>query len=255
MKSLKKAFEILEIFLDVEQSELRLTDLAKESGLKIATVNRIAAALVDSGYLSQPEKRGKYSLGPKLLYFANVLKSKNPTREIIRPYLLNLNSLVNESIAVFNFDGHKIYCVEDVASKHPLRIHLDPFGIIPLYCSASGKIFLSNMKEQELDKYFNSSDLQAYTQNTITDLNAMKRHLVMVAQEGIAYIDEEFYVGVRSMAAGIRDTQGKYSSAVEILGPSVRLTRSRMIEILPELKRCASDIAKELGYREKTISK
>ena len=94
MKSLKKAFEILEVFLNIdyeEVREIRLTDLAKLSGINIPTVNRIASSLVEMGYLRQNEKRGKYSLGPKFMYFTHVLKRHNSLNEIVKPFLIKLN--------------------------------------------------------------------------------------------------------------------------------------------------------------------
>jgi len=249
MKSLKKTFEILEVFLNIDSEEvrgLRLTDLAKLSGINIPTVNRIASSLVEMGYLSQTQKRGKYSLGPKFLYFDHVLNKHKSFKDIAQKFLIKLYESVGETVTLVSFYGKRIYYVEEIPSKLPLRIHPDPISITPLYCSGSGKIFLANMSEQELNDYFYKTDLRSYTENTITDQNILERHLMMVAKEGVAYDDEELYVGVRSVAAGIKDIKGNVSWAVSILGPSVRLTRSRMVEITPEVRDCAEQLSSAL---------
>jgi IclR family transcriptional regulator, KDG regulon repressor len=243
MKSLRKAFEILEIFLEVKAKDLRLSDLAKLTGLKIATVNRICIALVELGYLNQMEKRGKYSLGTKFLYFDNVLKQENPSKEIIRNYLVKLNESVEETVVLVNFDGRRIYYIDEVPSKHTLRIDPDPIAITPLYCSGLGKIFLSSYPEKKLEEYFRNTEIRAFTPNTITDLDVLKKHLIMVARDGIAYDDEELIPGVRNVAAGIVNTKGVFTSGVGVLGPSVRLTPAKMIEIAPQVKQCAKGIS------------
>ena len=62
MKSLHKALDILETFLEVGSGEIRLSEIAKITGIHKATVNRIASVFVARGYLNQLERRGKYSI-------------------------------------------------------------------------------------------------------------------------------------------------------------------------------------------------
>jgi len=248
-KSLVKAFEVLELFLEVERDDLRLADIAKLSGLKMSTANRIAATLVDLGYLSQSGKRGKYSIGKKLTFFDSILSKKNTFKDLVRPYLIKLNESTGETVVLVNFDGKRVFFVENIISKHALNIRPDWSTTTPLYCTGVGKIFLADMTEPELEAYFKNTDIKSYTPNTITDLNLLKRHLMMVAQEGVAYDDEEFLPGVRNIASGVKDNEGKTFCCIGILGPTVRLTRAKMIDITVDLKRYTSEISKEIGFK------
>ena len=139
--------------------------------------------------------------------------------------------------------------VERIDAGHPLKIIPDDGPVTPLYCTGIGKILLASMTEPEIEEYFDKTDIKAHTPNTITDLNLLKKHLMMVSKDGFAYDDEELYPGVRNVASGIRDAEGKIVSCVSVLGPSVRLTRAKMTEIAPDVKRCAMEISKALGYR------
>jgi len=247
MKSLRKAFEILELFLEVKSEELRLAEIAKLSGLNISTANRIASVLVELGYLGQTEKRGKYSIGKKFLYFDRILSKKNTFIDLVRPYLLRLNESTGETVNLVNFDGKRVYYIETIMSKHALNIRPDTIAITPLYCTGVGKIFLAAMTEPELNEYFKNADIKAYTPNTITDIDLLKEHLKRVAREGVAYDDEELMPGVRNIAAGIKDSQGKTFSCIGLLGPAIRLTRPKMEEIAAELKQYTSIITSEIG--------
>lgn len=249
MKSLNKALDVLEIFLDVAGTEMRLSELAQLTGLNKATVSRIVAALVKRGYMNQVERRGKYVLGTKFLNFSAVIKQRNKIRDIAMPHLGKLNQLVEESVALFSLDGGRAVFVEEVHTKYPLRIVPDPTSAVPIYCTAIGKIFLADKTAQDLEEYLQHTDIRAYTPNTITDLNRFKSHLRTVAKEGVAYDDEEFYSGLRMVAAGIRDTEEKLVAGIGVMGPSVRLTVARMKEIAPDVKHCAMEISMDMGYR------
>ena len=107
----------------------------------------------------------------------------------------------------------------------------------------------AQMTDKELETYFNSNDMIAYTTNTITNLNQLKTHLLTIVNEGVAFDDEEFKFGTRNVAAGIKDVEGRFIASIGVLAPSVRLTRAKMVEIAPEVKRCAVEISKVLGYK------
>ena len=250
MKSLNKALDVLEVLLNLGGSEIRLSEIAQLSGLNKATVSRIVSALVKRGYMHQVERRGKYVLGTKFLDFSAIIKQKNRIKDVAMPHLIKLNRLVEEAAALFGIDGERAIFVEEVHSKYPLKITPDPTFSVPLYCTGIGKILLANKTAQELEKYFNNTDIRAFTPNTITEFNHLKSHLMTVTKEGVAYDDEEFSPGFRMVAAGIRDANERLIAGIGVMGPSARLTRSKMKEIAPYVKYCAMEISMDLGYRE-----
>ena len=250
MKSLNKALDILEVLVDLGGSEIRLSELAQLSGLHKATVSRIVSALVKRGYMSQVERRGKYILGTKFLNFSAVIKQKNQIKDMAMPHLVKLNQLIKESVALFSLDEEKAIFVEEVHSKYHLRLPPDAGPMPPLYCTSIGKILLAGKTARELEEYFHNTDIRAYTPNTITDPNRLKSQLKTVAEEGVAYDDEELYTGFRSVAAGIRDAEERLVAGIGVEGPSVRLTRARMKEIAPDVKHCTMEISIDLGYRD-----
>ncbi|MBN1190771.1 MAG: IclR family transcriptional regulator [Dehalococcoidales bacterium] len=249
MKSLAKALDILEIFLDAKE-EMGISDIARISGLNKATVSRIANYLATRNYLVQSEKRGKYFLGTQFLVFSRVIKDRIKIRDVAMPYLAKLCKLVDESIVLVIWDGKKAINIDSVQSAQSLRIIPDESGQIPLHCTGTGKIFLAQMTDKELETYFSTNEMSAYTTNTITSLKQLKTHLLTIVDEGVGYDDEEYKFGVRNVASGIKDVEGRLIAAIGVLAPSIRLTRSKMIEIAPEVKRCAMEISRELGYKE-----
>jgi len=254
MKSMNKTLRILEIFLESPEKEISLSELTSLSGFKKTTVKHITDVLVDQGYLSQVEKKGKYSVGLQLIHWGNIIKFKIDIRDIAMPHLIKLSKTTNELVSLVNWDGKNDYLAEEIEANHFLRTVMDPSNLIPRYCSGIGKLFLAQMTEKDLISYFNSEDIKAYTPNTITDFDLLKSHLKIVAKENIAYSDEEYSLGSRNVAAGIRNAAGGLVAAVAVTAPSVRLTRTRMVELAPDVKRCAMEISLALGYRDNGVN-
>ncbi len=247
MKSINKTLDILELFINGE-IEISLSDLADKSGLNKSTVSRITSTLVQRGYLVQKEKRGKYSLGMKFLDFSGIIKSRIKIRDVAIPHLIKLSQQVNESVLLALWDGEATVLSETIHANYPLRVVPDEGTRVPLHSTGVGKIILANMTEEEFERYFKNRTLERYTPNTITDLNDLKKHIMLVKQEGLSFDDEEYFPGVRNVSAAIKNSDRKAIAAFGVIGPSVRLTRARISEIAPAVKNCALEISRELGY-------
>jgi len=220
------------------------------SGLNKSTVNRIALTLVKRGYLKQQDRRGKYSLGMKFLDFSGTVKSRIRVRDIAIPHLVKLSRLVSESVIMSIWDGREAVITETFHANQSLKVVPDEGTKIPLHCTSSGKIILANMTDEEFERYYASKGLEFHTPNTITDINYLKKHITIVKQDGVAFDDEEYSLGVRSLAAAIKNAEGHVLGSIGILGPSVRLTRSRVRENIPDVKTCALEISRELGWKD-----
>lgn len=75
----------------------------------------------------------------------------------------------------------------------------------------------------------------------------MKKHLVKVRKEDIAFDDEEYWPGVRAVAAGIRNADGRLLGSISMVAPSVRLSLKKMRKLAYDVKDCAMQISKEFG--------
>lgn len=253
MKSLHKVLDILEVFITSGSSEMRLSDIALAADLDKATVSRILSVLVERGYVTQKEARGKYALGSKFLSFSAFIKKKLTLSAIAKPHLLNLNKDIKESVVLFSFDGDRFVFLEEIHSKYPLRFAADPDGTtqpMPPHCTSVGKILLAEKTEKEIDEYIKETDFRAYTKNSLTDPSKMKKHLLSVARDGAAFDFEEFIPGVASVAAGIRNEEEQLMGCISVLGPTVRLTKKWLQEMTPRIKQCAMKISFDFGYRK-----
>ena len=243
---IKKAFSVLELFLD-HGDELVLEEISRLSGLNKPTARRIALALVECGYLRQPVKRGKYSLGMKFLDFSGSIKMHNSIIRVAAPHLMQLKEQINESVTMAVWDGRNTALCQSFLADHPLKVVPDEGSRLVLHATSVGKAAIAKLSDDELNMYL-GNNLKRYTTNTITDINDLKKHLLAVREEGVAFDDEEYALGIRGVGAPLKNGEGEVVGAVSVLGPSVRLTHARLREYVPIIKNCALEISRELGY-------
>jgi IclR family transcriptional regulator, KDG regulon repressor len=253
-KSLTKALEILRLFLLSNSNEMALGEISKLSGINKATVHRIVSTLVKYGYLKQPEIKGKYSLDTIFFEFNRVIKNRLRPREVAAPLATRLSQKVHESVSIVLGDGtHPLYheVFHDMSQVNNIfKIDIDLNVPLQMHCVSMGKIILAYMSEEKLQIYLEKNNLKRFTRNTITDVDELRNQLMTIRQDEVAYDDEEFALGVRSAASGIRDFEGNVIGAISVNAPSVRLTRSGMRSIAADVKDCARDISARLGYNK-----
>jgi len=105
------------------------------------------------------------------------------------------------------------------------------------------------MPNEKIDEILSATELTAYTDLTITDIDRLKSELLTVVSEGIANDNEEYIVGLRSAAAPIRSENGEVFACVGYLAPSARVNLLKMKQWAPLVKTCALSISKALGYK------
>jgi len=248
MKTVKKTIDILEVFLD-RGNAVSISELVEITGQNASTVHGILQELLQSGYIRQQQKRGKYSLGLKFLSFSDTIHKILATEDIVNPYLLDLNRELNETVNLAIRNGRSAVNIAIMHSTHELRVVSNEKVGTPLYCTGVGKVLLAGMANNELAKYLKSGKLTAFTPKTITDKEILKKQILNIREAGIAEDDEEYEIGVKNVAVPVKDHNGNTAAAIGIVGPSVRLTRKRIREISPIMKSYSGRISAAMGYR------
>jgi IclR family transcriptional regulator, KDG regulon repressor len=249
VKLLKKSIGVLDLFL-ANDGELSLEDMTKLSGMNKSTVRRIALSLMECGFIRQQRKRGKYGLGLKFLDYAQAVKKYNPLMDIAEPYLIEISQIIDETVSLAIWDGRICVICLSIHPNHPLKVTSYEGTMAGLHYNSIGKAILAEIPEEDLNTRL-PKVLTRYTQNTITDVNDLKRHLMNIRQEGVAVDDEEGFVGIRGIGAALKNGDGNVVGALTVLGPSIRLTRERLRECVPIVKETAAKISQALGYARK----
>jgi DNA-binding IclR family transcriptional regulator len=247
LQVLDRAFAILELFGD-ERPELTTTEIARESGLPVATVHRIVGALRRRGYVVRDDGTKRFRLGPAALDLGERARAVLDLRRAALPVLRRLARETDETalLCVVTEERDGSVCLERVESSQPLRLSVEPGRRLPLHAGASQKALLAFLPTEEIERVL-GRPLERLCRATITDPEALRGDLAEVRKRGWAISFEETNVGVWGVAVPLLDGRGGVVASVGLAGPSARLSRAEVRDQVRRLRAGAAEIAALLG--------
>ena len=217
--------------------------LAEELDLPKATVHRICQQLKEEGLLRR-EPDGKRFVGGRRLRDLAIATLGNSVLAAPRANILReLSEEVGETCNLVVLDGNEIVYLDRVETNWPYRIHLPIGSHLPIYCTATGKLFLANMKPASRDRLLNALSLKAHTDNTITDLDKLREQIKKIAADGVSVDHGEFIEGMISIAVPVIGRDHPMCMAVAIHAPSARRSMDELRQYLPALRAAAGRMA------------
>jgi len=222
-----------------------LKELSKITGLHPSTAHRILNDMVVKRFVDRAEP-GAYRLGMRLLELGNIVKSRLNVREAAQDFMRALHRKTIQTINLSVRQGDEIVYIERAFSERSgMQVVRAIGGRAPLHLTSTGKLFLSVDEPKLVRMYATRTGLAGHNKNSITDLAKLERELAQVRALGYARDNEELELGVRCIAAGIRDDSGKVVAGLSISAPAERLRD----EWLEDLLQTASQISATLGYQ------
>ena len=241
---LERAFGLLDL-LAAQQEPVTLKAISEQSGLHPSTAHRILNDLTIGRYVDRPEA-GSYRLGMRLLELGNLVKARLDVRDAALVPMRELHKLTHQPVNLSMRQGDEIVYVERTYSERSgMQVVRAVGGRAPLHLTSVGKLFLAHDDAPRVRAYAARTGLAGHTRNSITELAALERELSRVNQYGTARDNEELELGVRCMAAGIFDDQGKLVAGLSISAPADRLEETW----LDRLRATATEISTRLGHR------
>jgi DNA-binding IclR family transcriptional regulator len=200
-----------------------LKQLAAAAGLHPSTAHRILTALVNDRLVERVDQ-GSYRLGLRLLELGNLVKSRISVREHALPHMRELHAATGEAVNLSVRRDDEIVYVERTSSGRSLMRVVNIIGArAPLHVTAVGKLFLAEEQPGGVEAYAARTGLLAFTRNTLHTLPALEKELDKVRKQGYATDNEEAEVGVRCIAAGIRDDAGQLVAGLSLSAPAERM--------------------------------
>lgn len=197
---------------------LSLTQISKEVDLARSTVQRIVAALEQENLVTVASANSGFRLGPEIARLAGAVHSD--LREELRPFLIQLSNMINETVDLSILDNGKVLFVDQIIAAHPLQATSQPGASFPLHCTANGKAILASLPITDVENLL-PKELKRYTDKTITNRDELLKELETVRKKGVAFSREEHIEGICAVGAVVVDRLGN-RSAVSIPLPSTR---------------------------------
>jgi DNA-binding IclR family transcriptional regulator len=230
--------------LAAQQDPVSLKQLSETTGLHPSTAHRILNDLAIGRLVDRPEA-GSYRLGMRLLELGNLVKARLDVRDAALGPMRELHKLTLQPVNLSVRQGDEIIYIERTYSERSgMQVVRAVGGRAPLHLTSVGKLFLAHEDPQRVRAYAMRTGLAGHTRNSLTELPALERELAQVRQSGLARDNEELELGVRCMAAGIYDDQGKLVAGLSVSAPADRIEESWAERV----KVTAQSISDSLGH-------
>ena len=221
-----------------------LQNLVDELGLPKPTMHRMLAQLESAGILQRDGTGRHYSTGQRLMRLAENVLLTNPTHGARHAVLTQLVNDLGESCNITAFSGSEVLYLDRVETPAPLRFYLHPGSRVPAHCSATGKLFLSQMAPAQRRRLLANVPLEAFTANTLTSFEAVDQELDQVKAQGYAFDNEEFLPGLLCLGVLVPAPSGNSNMGLAVQAPIMRFSKEKALSFLPKLQAAAAAIAR-----------
>jgi hypothetical protein len=237
-----RLFALLEVIASKDQY-FSLQSLVDETDLPKPTLHRMLQQLESAHLLERSADGRHYGTGVRLRRLAENLLLNDTAHGARHAVLRNLVAEVGESCNLTALSGSEVIYLDRVETPAPLRFYLHPGSRVPVHCSASGKVFLSQMAPGQRQRLLGHAPLEAFTPKTLTDLGALESEVRNVRRQGFALDNEEFLPGLLCVAVAVPSAAGRANLCVAVQAPLMRLTADKALGLLPALQRAAAALS------------
>ena len=244
VNSLVRGLAVLQSFTGSNPRQT-LAQVARTAELPRATARRMLLTLVDEGLVA--ENSGTFELTPRILQLGFGYLSSLTLTEIATPHLEALSARVGDSSSVAVLDGTDIVYVARVRVRRIMNSSIGLGSRFAAYQTSMGRAILADRTDDEIADIYERSDRSLTTERTVTSLGELMAHINEARTQGYVLLDQELAIGVRSIAAPLRNGRGETLAAINISSqPHLTSIDELNTDYVPALLATAQDISEGL---------
>ncbi len=241
---IERMMKLLDVLAE-HPEPLGLKQLAQYAGLHPSTAHRILSAMAADRLVDRVEP-GAYRLGMRLMELGALVRSRISVRELALPVMRELHAQTGETANLsVRHDDEIVYVERTSSGRSAMRIVHMIGARAPLHVTAAGKLFLLEEGFGKLRDYAKRTGLAPHSRNSITSLPLLERELERIQRQGWAVDSEEAEIGVKCVAAAVRDDSGQLIAALSLSTPADRMKP----QWGPLVKEAADRISRAIGHR------
>ena len=242
MTSLARGLIVIQAFTQ-QNPQMTISQLSVRTGLSRAAVRRCLYTLTKLGFAGA-EDGSRYSLRPRMLTLSHTYTASNTLTSAAQPILERMSAALRESFSVATLDGDDIVYVARTTVNRVMAVDLHIGSRLPAYCTSMGRILLAYLPTEQLEQYLSRVVLTPHTPRTINSIDRLRLILRNIRRNGYALCDQEFEVGLRSLAVPVFTSSGRCVATINLSGNAPRLSALEMqTRFLPHLRNAANELA------------
>ncbi|MHB1004528.1 MAG: IclR family transcriptional regulator [Chloroflexota bacterium] len=247
MNALERGLTILDILAGSDRA-LGVTEIGAEIGVDKSSVHRLLATLTAHGYTEQSPETKRYHLSTKIVQLGRQVTAKVKLLDEAKPFVRAIALQTAQSAHLAVLRNFQVVYLDEAVPTTSLRVDVPVGGLAPAHCTALGKALLCELNDGELSRFVATGQLTVHTPRTISTHEALRAELATVRQRGYAVDDEEFHIGVRCIAAPVRDHTGKIVAAIGVSGPAQQHAPAAIPALAAAVIETACTLSHRLGF-------
>ncbi len=247
INSIDRTLQILQLF-SLQKPEWGISEISKELNLYKSCIHNTLFTLLNRGFVTQNPNNDKYRLSVKFFEMGSIVLENIDLRKAAHPYMEQLSREFNETVHLGILSDREVLSIEREKSNQGLQHQIYIGKRAPLYCTGVGKSLLAFLNTEKIDRIIHEKGLKKYTENTITNVDKLKKELQQIRKQGYAVDNMEHESGVRCIAAPISDYHGKVIASLSISGPAFRISEEKIPIIKEKVIKCCRLISQAMGY-------
>ncbi len=241
MTSLARGLLVIQSFTP-QTPQMTIAQLSVKTGISRAAVRRCLYTLDKLGFAGV-EDGSRYALRPHMLTLSNSYSTSNSLSTAAQPVLERLSVVLRESFSVATLDGDEIVYI---ARSTVARVMSDDLHIgsrLPAYCTSMGRVLLAYLPPEQLEQYLARVVLTPHTPRTVGSIEKLRLALRNVQRHGYALVDQEYELGLRSLAVPVYSPTGRVVATINLSGSAPRISVYEMqTRFLPHLRNAATEL-------------
>jgi len=219
---------------------MNLPEIAAAAGITRSTAQRLAFTLQTLGLLKKDPKSKRYSLAPDVLDIACNYLEAHPLFDRANAVMLELNRETGETVNLSEPAGLDMMYICRFPSPMRLLVHMPLGRRIPMFCSSSGRMWLSSVSDERAMDILERSERLKFTEHTITDLDLLLEEIRRARDNRYAYCLNEYYQGDLAMAVPVYGRSGQMEAALQLSVPSSKWDTQQALEhFIPKMQEAA----------------
>jgi len=244
MTSLARGLHVIRAFAGVDR-RLTIADVSRATGLTRAVVRRCLYTLRELGYAATDGRT--YFLQPRILNLGYAYLSTAAMPIAAQPVLEEMSETLGEASSVAMLDDGAVVYVARAATKRIMSVTLGVGSRLPAYCTALGRVLLSQLSEDQVTAELAKVDFVSHTKHTVTSRKKLEEIISQVRAEGFALNDQELEIGLRSIAVPVRNVVGTVVAAMNVSTQASRVSRRELLDrCLPILQAASERLGSQL---------
>jgi len=241
--AVEKALDILE-YLSEQAVPVTQAQLARALGRQPSELFRMLTSLERRGYLRRDPASGGYALTLKLFELSRTHSPYDELLQTALPLMRQLTDEIGECCHLSVLHRDRLLVLAQSESPKPFRLSVEVGSLHSAVGTVSGRLLLAAMPDAARTSFLS---MQAdYLRLPGTGRQALMERLADITDRGYDHSDSEKFIGWLDLGVVVGTPRSRTHAALTLAALKPQ-GQSDLLWALPQLRRCADEIARQAG--------